>query len=256
MKNKKDIQKPNFSVFCWNIANPSEKRAGKQAVWLRKRPEDVLALTETKASKGCLLIEKYFKAFGYNVIFSKPEGKEFGTMIISKHFLSPGNFSDLISFLPFRVSSAVINFQKRELEIINVYVPSRNASKEKISKKKRFLRDVTNAVEKIRQSTGKIFCGDFNVLEPNHIPHYSFFQKWEYDFYQDLIKHRLQDAFRYLNPEIQEYSWVGRTGDGYRYDHCFVSHDLLPFIRKCYYLHEPRETKLSDHSTLILELNL
>lgn len=256
MKNKKDIQKPNFSVFCWNIANPSEERAGKQAEWLRKRPEDILALTEIKASKGCLLIEKYFKAFGYSVISLKPEGKEFGSMIISKHFLRPSNFSGLIDFLPYRVSSAIINFQKRELEIINVYVPSRNASEEKISKKKRFLRDLTDAIERTRLSNGRIFCGDFNIIEPNHIPHYPFFQKWEYYFYQNLIKHRLEDAFRYLNAEAKEYSWVGRTGDGYRYDHCFVSHNLLLFITKCCYLHEPREIKLSDHSALILELNL
>ena len=256
MKNKKDIQETNFSVFCWNIANPSEKRAGEQAVWLRKRPEDVLALTETKASKGCLLIEKYFKAFGYNVIFLKIEGKEFGSMIISKHSLKLSDFSSLINFLPYRVSSAIINFQKRKLEIINVYVPSRNASKEKISKKKNFLQGLANALEKTRMSNKRIFCGDFNVLEPNHIPHYPFFQKWEYNFYQNLMNYRLEDAFRYLNPNTKEYSWVGRTGDGYRYDHCFISHDLLPLIKKCYYLHEPREIRLSDHSALILELNL
>ena len=206
MKNIKDAQKPNFSVFCWNIANPSEKRAGKQAVWLRKRPENILALTEAKASKGCLLIEKYFKAFGYNVVFSKPEGKKFSTMIISKHSLGLSNFSGLTNFLPCRVSSAIINFQEKKLEIINVYVPSRNANKEKINKKRRFLRNLTNALEKTRLSNGRIFCGDFNILEPNHIPHYSFFQKWEYDFYQNLIKYRLQDAFRYFNPEAKEYS--------------------------------------------------
>jgi len=54
----------NFSLFCWNISNPSLERAGQQAQWLRKRPEDIFVLTETKKSEGCLFLERYFQAFG------------------------------------------------------------------------------------------------------------------------------------------------------------------------------------------------
>jgi len=60
-----------FSLLCWNIANPSEERAGKQAPWLLRRPEDVLVLTEAKQSKGCVLLERYLQAFGYNILFPK-----------------------------------------------------------------------------------------------------------------------------------------------------------------------------------------
>jgi len=52
----------------------------------------------------------------------------------------------------------------------------------------------------------------------------------------------------------QEYSWIGRTGDGYRYDHCFVSHGLLSLINECRYLHEPRNFKLSDHSAMYIKI--
>lgn len=66
----------------------------------------------------------------------------------------------------------------------------------------------------------------------------------------------LFDSFRHLNPQKKDYSWVGRTGDGYRYDHCFVSNDLSSSVEKCYYLHEPRNERLSDHAAIILNLNL
>lgn len=256
MKNKGMNKINKFSLFCWNIANPSIERAGKQAEWLRKRPENVLVLTEAKQSKGCIFLERYFQAYGYNVVFLKPEGKEFGVIMVSKYPLMPSNFSTYVDYLQARVVSAKLNLPSGELEIIGIYVPSRDSSFEKITKKKRFLSSLVNALEAASNPAMRIFCGDLNILEPNHIPRYSFFEEWEYDFYRNLVKYQLRDAFRHLYPSIQEYSWVGRTGDGYRYDHCFVLENLLPLLTECRYLHEPREIKLSDHSAIITELNL
>ena len=256
MEIKNTSQINNFSLFCWNIANPSVERVGRQVEWLRKRPEDVLVLTEAKQSKGCIFLGHYFQAYGYNVVFSMPKEKEFGVIIVSKHHLSPSSFSTHIDFLSARVASTKLSLPSGELEIIGVYAPSRDSSPEKIDKKKRFLEGLTNALETDITPSMRIFCGDLNILEPNHIPYYSFFKEWEYDFYRNLTKYQFKDAFRHIYQSIQEYSWVGRTGDGYRYDHCFVSKDLLPLVKKCYYLHEPREIKLSDHSALITELDL
>lgn len=256
METQKINQTRNFSLFCWNIANPSVERAGKQAEWLRKRSEDVLVLTEAKRSEGCIFLERYFQAYGYNVVFPMPEGKEFSVIIVSKHSLTPSNFSAHVNYLQARVASVKLDLSRDELEIIVVYVPSRDSSREKIDKKKRFLNSLTNALETAPRSSRRIFCGDLNVLEPDHVPHYPFFEEWEYNFYRNLTKYQLKDAFRHLHPSIQEYSWVGRTGDGYRYDHCFVSENLLSLLRECNYLHETREIKLSDHSALITELDL
>lgn len=248
----------NVSIFCWNIANPSVERAARQAEWLRKRPEDTLVLTEAKHSEGCLFLERYFRAYGYNVIFKRPDEKEFGVIIISKCVVSSSDFSRGINYLQSRTASVKLSIGGNELELIGVYVPSRDKSYEKTERKKKFLKNLNNALSLNPINPKRIFCGDFNVLEPNHVPRYPFFEEWEYDFYRNLQNCNLRDAFRFLNPKIQEYSWVGHTGDGYRYDHCFVSSDLLPNVKQCYYFHEPRqyEKKLSDHSALIIELDL
>jgi exodeoxyribonuclease III len=88
-------------------------------------------------------------------------------------------------------------------------------------------------------------------------PRYPFFAPFEYDFYQALTgTHGLTDAFRHLHPHDAEYSWVGRTGDGYRYDHAFCSRSLRSLITDCLYLHQPRQDKLSDHSALTMRLSL
>lgn len=246
----------SISLFCWNIANPSLKRAGKQGEWLRSRSEDILVLTEAKRSKGCIWLQRYFQAYGYNVVFPKIDGNEYGVMIVSKRLLSKNQFSDNIKFLPSRIVATAISTQRGTLEIIGLYVPSRDSSIEKIKRKKRFLEITTHALQNTPKAGYRIVCGDFNILEPGHFPRYSFFKDWEYGFYSDLIHCQLHDAFRKLHPITHEYSWVGRTGDGYRYDHCFVSENLLTNIKKCFYLHEPREIRLSDHSAIIIELEL
>lgn len=252
MKSSLKKQQAEFSLLCWNIANPSEERAGKQALWLKQRPENVLLLTEAKQSKGCVFLERYLQAFGYNVVFPKPKEKEYGVIIASKSKLLPTDFSKLIKDIPSRVVSVKLN----QLEIIGVYAPSRGFDQgERLVKKKCFLSGLSNALKKSGSSSQRIFCGDLNVLEPGHVPHYNYFQDWEYDFYKNLAEHQLNDTFRDLHPDDEEHSWFGRTGAGYRYDHCFVSDDIRDAVKECYYLHEPRETKLSDHSAMILELS-
>lgn len=244
------------SVFCWNISNPSLERAKKQAEWLIKRQENILVLTELKRSEGCLFLENFFISRGYNVIFPKPIDNDYAVMIASKLPIESTIFSKKMKFLNSRLASVEIDILNKKIEIISVYVPSRNASEQKILRKKLFLEKLLFVLKNNDYKGERIFCGDLNILEPNHIPHYSFFKKWEYDFYSNLKNHNLIDAFRHLNPLKKDYSWIGRTGDGYRYDHCFVSSNLSKSLSKSYYLHNPRVNKLSDHAAIITEFTI
>jgi exodeoxyribonuclease III len=66
------------------------------------------------------------------------------------------------------------------------------------------------------------------------------------------------DAYRLRHPGEDEYSWVGRTGDGYRYDHAFVSRGLAGTVDGCAYVHGIRvgAGRWTDHSALTLGLDL
>jgi exodeoxyribonuclease-3 len=102
-----------------------------------------------------------------------------------------------------------------------------------------------------------ILLGDLNILEPDHRPHYPFFAPFEYNFYRALTgDHGLIDAYRQLQPDQVEHSWVGRTGDGYRYDHAVCSPALRRRLAACHYLHQPRHDRISDHSALTVRLTL
>jgi len=214
MIKQKEAVENNFSVFCWNIANPSVERASKQADWLSKRGEDVFVLTETKNSKGCTFIEDYFRKNDYSVIFVRPEGKEYGSMIISKLRLEPIKFYDLDDNLKNRVVSVKVFTNNKFVEIIGAYIPSRDKSFGKIQRKKKFIENLSKSFQLYNNDSKRIFCGDFNILEPGHTPHYPFFENWEYDFYDSLLNYGLVDSFRHLNPKIQDYSWLAELEMG------------------------------------------
>jgi len=77
---------------------------------------------------------------------------------------------------------------------------------------------------------------------------------WYEDEFKALSKVGYLDAFRLVYGDVKEYSWYSHQGNGFRYDHTYISEDLKPIVKDCYYKHEWREGKLSDHSPMILEL--
>ena len=68
--NLRGMSSPGLSLLTLNIGNPSPDRAQRQLAWLVRREEDVLVLTETKASAGCRLLAEEFTAAGYAVHYS------------------------------------------------------------------------------------------------------------------------------------------------------------------------------------------
>jgi exodeoxyribonuclease III len=245
-----------LSLLTFNIGNPSAERARRQLAWLARRDEQVLVLTETKASAGCKLLADAFTGAGYTVCFPQPGPSEYGTMIISRVAAAPDPFGDAVGYLATRAAAVILSAPAGPLRVIGLYVPSRDASPEKTERKRRWLACCDTA---LASTAGQptLLLGDLNILEPGHKPRYPFFAPFEYDFYQALTgAHGLADAFRSLHPDAAEYSWVGRTGDGYRYDHAFCSREIAGRVTGCQYLHQPRADKLSDHSALALHLDL
>lgn len=243
-----------FSVLTLNIQNPSAQRAERQIQWLAARDEDVLVLTETKDSTGCRLMADAFTTAGYHVHYPVPEARDYGVMVISRLPATPSDFGDSIGYLPARAAAVIAETPSGPIEVIGVYAPSRDASLEKTERKRKWLHACLTHLE-ARDTSRTVFLGDLNVLEPDHEPHYRFFADFEYDFYRGLTSDcGLVDAFRALHPNQVEHSWIGRTGDGYRYDHLHTSPDLAAILLDCSYIHQPRLDRLSDHSALTTRL--
>jgi exodeoxyribonuclease-3 len=238
-------------ILSMNIGNPSSERAGRQLQWLESRGEDVLVLTETAASRGCDLLAECLRGAGWEVRFPLPAAGERGVMIASRVTLDERG-KDVLAYLPARAERSVL--AGGLLELLGVYVPSRDASAAKTQRKRSFLEGLAAAVAPAPERG--VLIGDLNIIEPGHQPHYGWFADWEYDSYRGLLSGGWVDAYRLLAPEAIEHSWVGHEGDGYRYDHAFVSSELAGRVLQCAYVHETRELELTDHSAMRLVLEL
>lgn len=79
------------------------------------------------------------------------------------------------------------------------------------------------------------------------------------------------DAFRHFHPERREWTWLPPPGDratpantgtfappssGFRIDSALVSGPLMPALRAAFYSHSERETAVSDHSAMLVDLEI
>jgi exodeoxyribonuclease-3 len=246
-----------LGVMTFNLNNPSRDRAERQLAYLAARLEPVLVLTETADSAGCRFLEERFTAAGYSVTFPRPEQRgERGVMIVSSLETRP--LETGVDYLPHRAVGVTVNTDEGPTDFIGLYVPSRDATPAKVERKRTFLQTCRSKLLGAEGDVRRVVIGDLNVLEPGHVPRYRFFQPFEYEFYNWFGMAGYEDAFRQLHPDVRAYSWVGKTGDGYRYDHAFVSGRLADGLRGCSYVHEPRTMtdRLTDHSALAVQLSV
>lgn len=252
--NTASIAAKTLAITTLNISGPSPERAQRQLEWLAERDDDLFVLTETRPAKGLELLARWFRSAGWQVCFPIPEDTDRGVMIASRINLLAGTNSPVSTYLPWRLVNVGLETEPR-VGLIGVYVPSRDASEVKTTKKRRYASALQNVLGLLRSSYATlILAGDLNILERDHHPYYQAFQEWEYTFYEGMERYGLIDAFRHLHPKAREYSWVGRTGEGYRYDHMFVSREISDRIKDCSYIHATRQNGLSDHSALRLTI--
>ncbi len=251
-----DIASFEIRILTWNIANPSINRAYKQFDWLIKTKANVIILTEAKYSRGCLYLGDALESVGFKVYFPLPQDNDYCVILAEKGFNSRKWHLEL-SFLPYRLESTVLNTFLGDLKVMGMYVPSRGPKEKRNVNKRNFQDQIINLLRSLYQNkktTNLIAGGDLNIIDPEHIPQYPIFGDWEYEFYNTFCRIGLVDAYKLLHPNEQEYSWIGKYNDGYRFDHFFVSQNIKEHIIKCHYVHETRISKLSDHSAMFLTL--
>ncbi|WP_026423296.1 endonuclease/exonuclease/phosphatase family protein [Actinokineospora inagensis] len=252
-----------LSLITVNVGAPSLDRAQRQLRWLTHRSDDVLVLTETKATAGSHYLAEAFTTAGYAVTFPTHGPGELGVMIASTLPTTPDPLNAALDYLPARATGVIIDTTDGPLRVIGAYVPSRDAGAEKTERKKKWIRHFTQALTSTAGTAPLLLLGDLNVLEPHHQPpHRGQFAPFEHDFYADLThRHGLRDLFRHVHPHEVEHSWARRPELGYRYDHAHGTHALADALLACDYLHETRTlasdgTRLTDHSALSVRLAL
>ncbi len=133
----------------------------------------------------------------------------------------------------------------------------RGYGRDQVTERKRlFIESLIKACDSLPAGLAShlVIGGDYNVIARTHRPLHAGFLPFEFGLIEDLQARGLADAFEAISPAVQAYSWIGRTGDGYRYDYFHVGAALRGLIGACDYLQETRQRKLSDHAAHTLTL--
>jgi exodeoxyribonuclease III len=243
----------DLRFFTLNIGGPSEIRASRLIDYLASIDADVLVLTETRDNRGTSLLLDWCRDTGYNVRAEQSMAVgERGVAVAHRLPRSSPAQSRTVD-LSHRLAAVEV-LASPDFMMVGAYVPSRDASATKIARKQTFLKQMQASLESWIRGRPVLFLGDLNIVSREHEPRYSSFRSWEYDAFEEFAALGLVDLFAQQNPGIQAHSWIGRTGDGYRYDYAFSSTCLASRVSSCEYLHEPRISGLSDHAGLLVSL--
>lgn len=236
-----------------NISGPSVARAEALASFLGELQADVVVLTETRNNEGTRALLDWCRDQGYSVTGTLPgTSGERGVAVARR--VGPASAPASVDIdLPHRLVIDELADQP-SLTLVAAYVPSRDASAPRIERKRTFLGQMARALQRFTDDQPVVFMGDLNIVGRSHVPRYPAFKAWEYDALDEIAAAGLTDVFADLNPGVQVYSWVGRTGSGYRYDYAFVSPSLMDTVEGCEYLHEPRERGITDHAAVMLTM--
>ncbi len=225
-----------IKFLSWNIQQGGGSRIRGILSFVAKQKADILVFSEFRNNNAGTLIRQKLLEQGFLFQFvSLKESDTNSVLIASKYPCQARLFVN--SKIDFNHSVIACDFDA--FHLYGVYLPH---------KKKHKLFDLLNT--EIKKHKPALIMGDFNTGK-NFID-----QKGDSFWYTKDLKQLetdgLSDAFRYVHGEAETYSWYSHQGNGYRYDHIYVDADLLPLVKDCDYLHEARESKLSDHSPMIL----
>jgi exodeoxyribonuclease III len=237
----------HLTVTTLNIGAAAVARAQQLLRWLRRRASDVLVLTETSAGAGSHLIANGLQASGYE-IFWQTDPRDRGVMVATKRpvlrVIDIGELS-----LPHRVAAVVLDTEP-QTTIIGVYVPSRDRSDLKVTRKRVFIESLLDLIGRLdeHQRAGAMLVGDYNVVSRRHEPPLRGYFPFEYDMLDALDGLGLKAGHELRPGRRFPHSWVGRAGAGYLYDYVHLGPALHRRIEQCRYLDHPRVSRLTDHA--------
>ncbi|GFH72842.1 endonuclease/exonuclease/phosphatase family protein [Streptomyces diastaticus] len=247
-------------LLLFNAQHASPDRSRRQAHWIAgQEGADIAVLTEVSSTQGGDALVTALTERGYaTVIAPQPPTPDYRTVIACRTsavrtVLSP------VTVTPHRAPAARVTVGGHDIGVLGLYVPSRGPKDQRNVAKRAFQEAVTESLPRLLAAFPDmpvIVAGDLNVIERGHQPPHKVFGNWEYDFYDSFQAAGLTDAFRHLHPDEVNHSWFGRSGNGFRFDHLFVSTPHAERILACDYHQEAREVGLTDHAVMTLRLSL
>lgn len=228
-----------IKLCSWNIQAGGGSRVLSIVKAIAKSKSNIVALSEFRNNDSGNTLRNYLLKSGYrHQAVTHSKRNENSVLIASTLPFNSEIYPSSDPIFPGNIITAHFS----AFSVMGVYLPHK--------KKHQLLEFITEEVS--NKDAPFIICGDYNT-GVNYVD-----QKgnsfWYTDQLYKLKKAGQKDAFRLVNEDAEEYSWYSHQGNGFRYDHTFVDDNLAPSVTNCYYDHQWRIDKLSDHSPMFLEM--
>ncbi len=238
--------------------------------WLKSANPDVVCIQETKAQKEQLDLDVFADAgYTYNYWFSAQKKGYSGVAILSKIEPKHIEYGTGIESMDFEGRNIRADFPASaangvEVSVMSLYLPS-GTNDARLNHKLEYMdmfQDYINTLKK--DIPNLVICGDYNICHEEidiHNPKMkgvSGFLPEEREWIGKFIDNGFTDSFRYLNKDVQEFSWWSYRANsrannkGWRLDYAMVANPLQENIKRAVILSEAVH---SDHCPILLELD-
>jgi len=255
-------------ISSWNV-NSVRARIENIKSYLLKYKPDILMMQEIKTEDLNFPYDD-FSAMDYEShVFGQKSYN--GVAIISKHKLTNIK-TDLIKdkLKQSRIISAELTYQKKIIQLINIYTPNGNpVDTEKYEYKKDWLDNLVKQLKSmLKKNPNIILGGDFNII-PAAEDVYNVKSFEDDALYRLEIRKKLReminlgfnDAYRHFYDDKEGYTFwdymrgAWQKNNGMRIDHFLVSNSMIDKIKSININKDPRgREKPSDHTPI--EINL
>ena len=231
--------------------------------WLESANPDVICLQEIKAMKEQLDLSVFEEAgYKYQYWFSAQKKGYSGVAILSKIEPNHVEYGTGIASMDFEGRNLRADFD--DISIMSLYLPS-GTNDLRLQHKLEYMdmfQDYINDLK--RRIPNLVILGDYNICHEEidiHNPkmkNVSGFLPIEREWIGKFINHGFTDAFRYMHPEKQQYSWwsyranARANNKGWRLDYAMVANSLQENIKRSVIL---TEAVHSDHCPILVEIN-
>lgn len=257
-----------LSIVSYNL-NGIRSAISKGLVnWINDTNYDIYLFQEIKADLLSIPNE-LFDEIDYKYIWFPAQKKGYsGVGVLYKNAITINNIKLGIGISEYDFEGRYIQFDIKDLTIINTYFPSGSSGEERQSIKMNFLKDYLTHLEELKKTkTNIIIAGDYNIChreidihDPKGNKNSSGFLPEERQWMTDFFNTGFIDSFRFINNDIKDqYSWWSfRAGarsknKGWRIDYINVSENLKKNITHAKIL---MDVIHSDHCPVLLKIKI
>ncbi|MEE9303239.1 MAG: endonuclease/exonuclease/phosphatase family protein [Thiotrichaceae bacterium] len=235
-----------MKILSWNILHGGGQRAHNIVATIKEHKPDIVTLQEFRHGKSKPILLEGLKDAGLDNIYA-PDTKTArdNSLLIASHYdFNAEVFPETSDSIARGIKAS---FVYPEINLISVHLPHKK-------KQVPFFLSLQELPE-FWLEENSLLIGDFNCGIPFEDSETKSFDNTH--LFQHLLRQGWIDAWRIRHLKDKEFTWIStKNRNGFRYDHALVSAEMDTNIEKVHYDHSVREQGISDHSLLILEVDL